>query len=47
MGVTSDGSLCAIKKVDIGGRSVKGKLTRGLKKYVGSSKKISKELAKT
>ena len=34
------------KKVAIGGRSVKGKPIRGLKKYVGSSKKISKELAK-
>ena len=34
------------KKVDIGGRSVKGKPIRGLKKYVRSSKKISKELAK-
>ena len=34
------------KKVDIGGRSVKGKPIRGLKKYVGSGTKISKELAK-
>ena len=34
------------KKVDTSGRSVKSKPVRGLKKYMGSSKKISKELAK-